>query len=361
MGDGLQIGGRLLAQGAYGCVFDPPLSCKGVKGLPHKGKVGKLSEETDLRAEILAAYLLQADPEAKKYLLLPQPATLCTPELDPAKQADKTIGECEPLKKAVRRGDKMFQYEMDNGGMAFRKYLDTKINIETFPYWAHAQQLLEIGAFLALHGVVHNDMHGGNLLIDDALVPRLTDFGRTYSHKSINKDLVDNLRGDYAPHLNQLPPEDSCKDGIEDGYSLPQILEDLRTKKAGLLMAERYLGVSRREQMAEFEKFWKTSKAAQSRDWVAFMKLYWPVFDAWSIGVNLMTVLRKMLMSKKFTESQDWKRRQGMFKEILRGLLRASPRSRIDCVEALAAFDPTNELVMSKAGQAWLAAREAQR
>jgi hypothetical protein len=48
-------------------------------------------------------------------------------------------------------------------------------------------------------------------------------------------------------------------------------------------------------------------------------------------------------------------------KAVLRGLLRMSPAERLDCVEALALYDPTNDLVTSSMGRTWLEKKQASR
>ena len=70
---------------------------------------------------------------------------------------------------------------------------------------------------------------------------------------------------------------------------------DPSKQKPGLLYAERLFNQSREKEMAEFELFWKTSKSAQSKDWVQFLKLYWHVNDSWSIGHLLISLLLKMV------------------------------------------------------------------
>ena len=50
-----------------------------------------------------------------------------------------------------------------------------------------------------------------------------------------------------------------------------------------------------------------------------------------------------------------------MVKTVLRGMLRTSPRERLDCVEALAMYDPTNELVTGDDGRVWLEKKRAQK
>jgi hypothetical protein len=136
---------------------------------------------------------------------------------------------------------------------------------------------------------------------------------------------------------------------------------DLKAEKEGITNVQRVLGVSRDAQIAEFRRFWEGSRAAQARDWVAFWRMYWPGVDAWAVGHNIIKILQRLLMSRQFTESEEWKARGPILKTVLRGLLRTSPRERMDCVEALALYDPANDLLERPAGQAWLEKRAAQR
>ena len=60
-------------------------------------------------------------------------------------------------------------------------------------------------------------------------------------------------------------------------------------------------------------------------------------------------------------ERNDWRSKQALVRTVLRGMLRTSPRERLDCVEALAIYDPTNDIVTSSKGQKWLEIRQEKR
>jgi hypothetical protein len=151
------------------------------------------------------------------------------------------------------------------------------------------------------------------------------------------------------------------QDGLASGIAFNVIIQDLIEKKPGLLYAERLFGQSRQQQIAEFQRFWKTSKAVQQEDYTTFWNLYWPVVDSWSIGHDLASTLYKLSMSNEFMKGAAWKQKFPVVKAVITGLLRASPRNRLDCVEALALYDPMNTLVVSASGKAWLARKQAQR
>jgi len=356
----VQSGGNLIGKGMYGCIFNPPLVCHGAKKPRlgwHSKKLGKITQLMDIKSEIDAAKLLGSFPESKKYFILPEIKTLCKPA-PMATQTEKDLNDCTPL---VKYGSKdMMQYELVYAGKPVKARIDAAdISVGVFPFFQFMGQLLEIGAFLVLHGCIHNDIHGNNILLDDDSHTRLIDFGRTYIYSNINTQTVEDLSEvEYNPELGQVPPELTAHHGIKEGRPIHTIINDLYKSKPALLYGERILGISRKQQMDEFRQFWKTSRAIETDDWTSFYKLYWPVVDSWAIGHVLLGILKRLLLSKKFTESKDWIAKQGIVKEVLKGLIQASPRRRIDAVQALSIYDPMNDVLSDPSGRAWLEARQ---
>lgn len=349
----------MIGKGAYGCIFSPPLLCRG-QTKPKSGwkssKLGKLTEVRDIKNEILAAKILGPIPSSNKYFLLPEVDTLCRPaEIEDQKEG--ALKDCEPLEKYGIQN--MAQYEVEYGGKTLKnRLLGADVSVSNFPFFDFMRNLLETGAVLVLHGYIHNDLHANNILVNTKFHPRLIDFGRSYLYSAINQELVDELSAYYNPELGQLTPECSAQHGVDEGIPFERILSDLSTLKPGLKYGERILGISRKEQVAEFKQFWESSLSVQKGDWPTFYKLYWPVVDSWAIGHNLLSILRKLMLSKQFVESAEWKQKQGVVKEVVRGLLRASPRKRLDAVEALALYDPMNDVVSGASGKAWLEKKE---
>ena len=190
---------------------------------------------------------------------------------------------------------------------------------------------------------------------------RLIDFGRVYFAKEITRDVVGNLAAYFAPNLGQITPECSTQDGIEEGIPFETVLQEILKQKPGLLYAERLFGQSRMEQISRFQKFWTSSKAIQQKDYVKFWSLYWPLVDAWSIGHNLASTLYRLSHSNNFMKGAEWEKKRGVIKAVITGLLKASPRERLDSIEALALYDPMNGVVLSESGKAWLKKKHEQR
>ena len=348
----VQSGGKLFNSGAYGCIFTPPLRCanRDKQAATKKGKLGKLTELIDVKYEMNAAKYLGHFPESKRYFILPEVDTLCTPAPE-SQQVNTAVEDC----KLMHTDDKkdLMQFEMEFGGNTLKSSL-LSTNIDAIPFFDFMRDLLEIGAFLVLKGCVHNDMHGNNIVLDGKFKPRLIDFGRTYMHNIITPTLIGEMNVYYNPQVNQIPPEHTAQPGVGEGVPFETIMSDMYTQKMPLIHAERILGVSRKQQLAEFRSFWEESKSAGAKDWVTFFKMYWPAVDSWAIGHNLIGILRRLLLSKKFTESAEWKQKQGVVKSVLKGLLKADPRRRLDALEALAMYDPMHDLVSSDSGRAWL-------
>lgn len=362
-------GGRIIGQGAYGCIFDPPLICRGDKAPKkgwRKGKLGKLTAPDDISSEFLAATIFKDKPESKKYFILPEIDTLCKsgprgePSIDISVQKEKDLNKCIVMGKVGM--DSLLHYQMDYGGKTLQEKMENiKVAIKEFPFFKFMGELLEIGAYLALNGLIHNDLHSANIIMNMDYRPRLIDFGRCYAANAITKETLVALGAEYAPSLGQITPECSLQDGLESGIAFNIIIQDLIASKPGLLYAERLFGQGRQQQMVEFQRFWKSSKAVQRNDFLTFWKLYWPVVDSWSIGHDLASTLYKLSMSNQFMKGAEWKKKLPIVKAVITGLLRASPRNRLDSVEALALYDPMNPVVLSASGKAWLQRKQAQR
>jgi len=355
----IQSGGKMIGQGVYGCIFSPPLLCRGAKPRPtwKSSKLGKITEVSDIKNEIAAAKVLGHLPNIEKYFILPEINTLCkVAPLDNQKEED--LKDCDVLKRLSV--EDMMQYQLEYGGKALKVRIEN-IEVSTgFPFFDFMDDILEIGAFLDLHGCIHNDIHSSNVVMKNDSKPRLIDFGRSYIYNNINAQEIEEISGvEYNPKLGQIPPEITAHHGVNEGISIDTIIADLYTKKSGVLYVERILGVSRKEQLTEFKNFWLSSRSAQKGDWVQFYKLYWPVVDSWSIGHILIGILRRLVISKQFTESKEWLQKQSVVKTVLRGLLHTSPKKRMDAVEALALYDPMNALVSSSSGKDWLEKKNA--
>lgn len=355
----IQQGGKLKGQGLYGCVWSPPLITikdGDIKQKKDNKILGKVTEYSEVAKEIELSKFLSKFSETPNYCLLPDVKSIS--KIRPlGQQTDPDIKDC----LAFERYDinDMYQFNIKDGGITLREKLGRlKTDIHTFPFFKFVQDILEIGAFLILHGCIHNDMHSSNIVMDTNYKPRLIDFGRAYMYNTITNNTVTELNARYSPHLRHITPESTAFDGVTDGVAIERIYRDMYSMKETIKVIEQVLGVSRASQIEEFRNFWKTSVCAQAKDWVTLHRLYWTVTDSWAIGNIIIQILKRFKMSKSFLNSSEWKEKGTILQSVLKGLLRTSPYYRYDALEALSMYDPSNSFVNSESGRAWLSKKK---
>jgi serine/threonine protein kinase len=346
-------GGKLIGQGTYGCVFDPPLLCK-KKQFP-KGDIGKITLEEDLEREKHAFKILNSIEEIKDYLILPDAS--CSPRiLD--NQVDSDIDKCKFLSRVDPTHLKMIALEY--GGKDLTKLnLKSKDSISFFTLMRH---LLEAGSLIVLHGFIHYDIHAGNIVVNKNNIPKLIDFGQSFSKDEISEESIEERWKVLTPEYSAEPPEVTFLTAIDsyNAYRFEEAMTEIMPKKKVLHTIEKLLGVSVRTQLGNLATFFRTSKAFQEKDIVKIWKLYYPGFDSWAIGVVLLDMLKTLMFSYEFIESSEWKLKKAVVVDILIKMLHTNPKERIDCVEALSMLDPMNEIYL-KYGVEWVDGRMKQR
>jgi hypothetical protein len=368
----IQSGGKLIGKGTYGCVFTPPLLCKGKTA--KKGAVGKVTHKSDAIKEIYAANLLRKIPLAENYFVLPYPEP-CELE-DEKKQTDKDLKSCDPLNRKnpshIPWKNTLQLFEPYGGNRPFFNLLDsTDLHPDRFRFYDFMTHILQAGGIMLLAGVCHFDLHPNNLLVDEKGVVRILDLGQAFAAGTIAKDTVDErwkfmMFGDekeqVMPHpyiFNSEAPELTIANGLRNDVVMNHAIHRTIHGKPVFQDMARFLGVPLSESYYELANFFRSSNAALHNDWTHVFKLYWPGFDTWALASILLQVLRMQLSWRKFTTA-DWRQREGPTLDALRGMLQPNPMKRLDCIEALALFDPGNAWV-KRFGQKWLEAKEKNR
>ena len=361
-------GGALLGVGTFGCVFDPPMRCSTNKYLRVADKVGKLGDIQDVKNELEASKILSGVQNSKEYFSLADSNTPCKFQ-NLVKDSDQIqdIEKCKILCSTIREGgtSKMIYYNMPYGGITIKKYYNN-IDKSVTPRAPQNKSvkniiihLLEAAATMTLHNYVHYDLHKGNILFDETTeLPRIIDFGMSFCAKTIDSKTVDDRWKVYRPNESNFTleaPEITIITGVaRNNVSFTQALKDSLYKKSTLVNAQKMLGLSLIQQGKTFQEFWNNSKSVKNKDWTNFFKFYWTGFDAWGIGIIVLDFYRFFGTNPDYYKDPDWKMTEANIKEILRGLLQMSPTRRMDCVQALATFDPENRVVLSASGKAWL-------
>jgi serine/threonine protein kinase len=364
-------GGRLLGSGTYGCVFTPPLLCKSEKKKEY-GKVGKITADVFAQQEIQIANRIRKIPLAHQYFLLPEPESC---ELAPEeKQTDPNLQACH--QRFQEHGEdfdlkQMTQIIQPFGGIK-PFYMLSSLNLHPtkFDFFSFMRNMLEAGSILLLAGVSHFDLHPANLLVDSKKRIRILDFGMSFSTNNIT-DMI--LKGRWKrlrfgfesdethPSVyNAEPPEVTVMNAIRSSeYTVDQAIRLTVMGKEVFQSMEKYLSISKTQSEKEMRKFWTTSDFAKKRDFLMLWKIYWPGFDAWSIGCLIMDILKSLLLLPEFTQG-PYRTKKAAVLATLRGLLNPNPRDRLDCIEALALFDPGSAWI-ERFGKAWLLTRKRQR
>jgi len=107
-----QDGGKFIAAGTYGCVYNPTILCKG-ELLRNPNKVSKLMKTSEAHNELKEFKLIdKIDPEHKFHLHAP---TLCTDLKEPDTLYDNKFKDCQ-IRKDVRSLKYMSKLDYEHGG-----------------------------------------------------------------------------------------------------------------------------------------------------------------------------------------------------------------------------------------------------
>lgn len=363
-------GGRFLGAGSYGCVFTPPLLCQGDKK-QRFGKTGKVTLDIFADQEIHVANRIRKVPMAKHYFILPEPES-CQPAPE-EEQTDPGIEECRvTMDRFGIKLDDMEQIFEPFGGNKNLFYIFESKDIYTkqFSFMKTMRHFLEAGSILHLSGVVHFDIHPGNIVYDKNMNFRILDYGNAIVLSELTETLVNmhwkRLRFGFEPDaahhaiVNADPPEYTIMDAIhKNQFSVEDAVKLTVHGKPVFRNMNKILGVSMKSSYDSLIEFCKTSEAMKQHNFIKIWKSYWPVFDSWAIANILFEMLQMLLYYKPFTEG-DFKIHKTKILATLRAMLEPNPRKRLDCIQALALFDPGNPW-LNRFGQKWLQARQQQK
>jgi serine/threonine protein kinase len=347
-------GGALIGEGVYGCAFTPPLKCRGKQKNPInlvKRRVGKLTNDYDAYWETTITERLAQQPLAKNYFILIEET--CIPDKR-NEQDEAELSECKVIQGRKIKSFK--QITMPYGGISLTM---AQINMAKFDIMSFTQHLLEAGALLLLSGIVHSDLHTSNIVLDEFQVPRLIDFGMAIIPETLDKNSFEFLRRQPDFQFNQEPPEMSyfwaAAAGVTDAETPYDIVNDKKIFKDIQ---------GHRSPATEIEIFVSKSKAIQQKDGISLIKTYWPQYDAWSIGVVLVQLLRSLTMYREFQQNPTYANNKEVLEKVLRGLTEASPMKRMDAIEALSvlmAGAGAESFVLTDLAGEWLKQRRQQR
>ena len=183
-------GGKVIASGGFGCVFDPPLRCKGKQR--EKNKVSKLMIERHVLSEFneieQIKKVLRKIPNYSNYFLVDD-FSVCEPEKLDSEDLTNFKKKCSALpKKDITEKninanlDKVMILNMPHGGMPIDDFIyNIKDYKELVALNNHLINLLNHGIVpMNRNHVYHTDVKDSNILISqDKSKTRLIDWGLT--------------------------------------------------------------------------------------------------------------------------------------------------------------------------------------
>jgi hypothetical protein len=183
-------GGKVIASGGFGCVFNPALKCKG-SDKRESGKITKLMTEKHATSEYEEINgikeKLDTIPNYQDYFLLNN-FTICKPSKLSKSDLQEFTKKCSALPKSDikkkninEKLDKLMMINMPNGGIPVDDYLYENGSFKKI-YLTHISlvELLKKGIVpMNEKNVYHADIKDSNVLADDksGLKTRLIDWG----------------------------------------------------------------------------------------------------------------------------------------------------------------------------------------
>jgi hypothetical protein len=166
-------GGKVLDQGMYGCIFKPELECKDKKKQPKPTgdkdhpPLSKLILKDDAILEYNISKIIRGIPIWKNYFAVAE--SICDPAPEKQqKKKERDFHQCDVLQKYPFADFRILS--MSYYGVTMANF---RFKIPQFDFMKFASHLIQAGALLNLFGVVHRDIHQGNILIDTHHIPRI--------------------------------------------------------------------------------------------------------------------------------------------------------------------------------------------
>jgi hypothetical protein len=342
----MQVGGRVLGKGAYGCTLDPAPYCQGgpvfknsVAKLPMVGKVVAEDRDDVLQEIAMGKKIMALSALSSNYFAVPTEE--CEPKLSlqNANARECSIIEKE-LKKAKERGvpSRLSMMMMPMAGETFSKWSSDmgrfyELYEKTFVH------LLEGMVLYQRAGYIHNDIHGANILVDSKHVARYIDFGRAFNVKDALTLASVHLGKTFAPSYMLYSPELHLMEVILEGKrSLEQGLDGLvdAQYKYYDALAHHFLRPDIRS-MRTWRPILAGLEGMDERGVLEFVRKYATRFDSWRLGILMWLGWYDLL--------RHGKKMNPVFRTVLDGLTKFDVRERWSAEKALRELSPKNPLL----------------
>lgn len=353
-------GGRFIDSGTYGCTFIPPLLCAGENpNKVNKSGVSKIGlRKLDLEEELGILLRIRNNiPNAPAYFSIPVTDKLCHSAKYQPHNPPQELLKCDKLTERTIDSPQLWSFRMTYAGT---KDNDQGLFNSDDALWKYGKHLLEALTLLTVEGLVHGDLHGANVLVDNNYLPRVIDFGFTQDAYNINekqlKSLFNPKTGD-DPNLlgfSQYPPEESLFRAINNKESSMQLINKFFRTPARQRLINALIqvyGVTQqtlKEQMIDFSK---DSISFRENNYRLFWKNNWHKYDSYGAGFILLRKLNRIMIAGR--ETRDLKHIVQM-KEAIKGLCNLNPLKRLSAPEALAIWDSPQNPILQKYAKNWI-------
>lgn len=265
-----QVGGRLLGKGSYACTFSPVPAC--ASSTAGGGSVAKVSVQ-DMTAEVATGRALMAG-RGHDYFALPTAS--CRPRLP---IADPDASKCHVLKK----NKPLTMAAMPNAGMSLTSWSRSGLTPSVFQ--SMLTHVLHGMVLYQRAGYVHNDIHGGNIMVGEDGLARYIDFGQGFRPAALRTWEGLNLGRRFMAEYVWLAPElHGIRSHIEGDRAL---FQRLYTKVPEFKQLEAAYP-DRAGFIATMEEFRAPS------DPVAYMRSQAFKIDWWRLGVTMWQLWRRI-------------------------------------------------------------------
>lgn len=346
----MQDGGALMAKGAYGCILKRSMSCKSgtrkqIAEAPSGIRLTKIMFERHARVEIGVARMIHNIHGWDRYFAIPD--SICEPADMQSKETVNDLKTCDVAKTANKMDewDRVRILSMVYRGKNLKHY---SFDLKTLNLRAFFIQLLEAGAQLALHRIVHRDLHGANVVIDRFGRARFIDFNLSI-HVSPSTP-VSRLLHEYSSSLHQESPDMMLINALDHKLNGQRILQQFIQKRPLVRYMISTLSYSQTDIMDDLFAMRELPCMldVNMEDW---FQTYWNTIDSWSVAMLILDVMQTLQHHPLF--SSVYARDKVAIRRVLRLMCEMNPEHRIDCVQALNELDPTHAILKSARATNW--------
>jgi len=334
-----QRGGALLGQGVYGCTFKPVPRCAGGKVFEKVGDlpaVGKVTTE-DMTAEIDIGRDLMRLPLAENYFAVPIAG--CRPALP---IADAESHKCDVLRKRSLF-EPVSMAIMPDGGVALT-YWAMRLEKLVEHYESIFTHLLEGMLLYHRAGIIHNDIHMGNIVVDGRGVARYIDFGNAYRTADVRR-WEDTMMGkSFRAKYVWYAPEIHAARLYMDRKTLAEGVRYLRTISKEYGQLER--NFPERESLEAGMAAFLRRTDFSSKGLATYLRENSVRLDWWRLGLCMWRLWYDLCEGLPgFRRSRLYTERREVILRIIAGLTEFDPAKRMSAEEALRLLRPTGRMI----------------